>query len=69
MATTRIAAAQDLFLNASKTVAVRADSPDAAFLLIRKNAEVPRQWEHLVTRTGNPKRRRATKEVKPGEDK
>lgn len=70
----RITANQDLYLNRAKDRAVPA-GPDAAFLLKRKGGEVPRQWEHLVTKGGNPKsvpkekREAVTKEQKPAANK
>jgi len=61
-------AAKDLFLNAAKDLAVL-ESPAAASWLAREGHEVPKEWQHLVTAKGNPRRPRATKEVKPDEDK
>jgi len=62
-----VTASRDLYLNKAKDKAVPA-GPEAAFLLKRKGGEVPRDFEHLVTRGGNP-RKSGTKEQKPQEDK
>jgi hypothetical protein len=61
-------AAKDLFLNTARDLAVL-EGPDAASWLAREGHEVPKEWQHLVTKAGNPKRRKQTKEVKPDEDK
>lgn len=77
----RIIAAQDLYLNGDKTAAVQEGSASAAFLLIRKGKEVPDEFEDLITASGKPRKpktspkpkgrgkAKATKEIKPGEDK
>lgn len=63
-------AAKDLYLNASKDTVVE-EGPDAAFLLARAGRDVPAEWAHLVTDSGNPKRmkRGGDKKMKGGGDK